>query len=173
MDKKAFSRMVLILAAAVMGVLAGSGLAERNVSAQSVAQEQNQAAVQSSWGALELFRSDLERAGFYQVKYPEWGTTVQLKAAAPLRVTRAQKDYLELRSPDGRETISYHFTDGRLVRTASGKGAQVLLQKVTYFNMQQVLDGAVVNVAFSVGVFDAKRPASDVHFFGHFRRVGA
>ncbi len=165
MNFHALSRLVLILAVATVGMIAGNELGQQQAqSAQASSMEQNMSAVQAALGVLDMLKSDMQRAGFAERNFPEPDVTVALTRNAPLELVEAGRDCLVFRSPDAQENISYRIEGQRLVRTASGQ-TKVLLQKVGYFNIQRVLDGTAVNLAFSL------ESGVELHFAERFQRA--
>ena len=156
---------------AIISLIAGTQLNEViRTGAQAKARESSFAAVQAAWGVVDLLRTDLQRAGYYENSTSKPGLHVKMTHSSPLKV-KVASDVLVFQTVDGREIIVYRFVNGQLFRT-SGQNPKTVLDRIADFGFQQALDGQVINVSFSVGVSPEYEVSSSVlHFTGRFRRA--
>lgn len=156
---------------AIVSLVAGTQLNEVvRTGSQAKARESSFAAVQGTWRVIELLRTDLQRAGYYENSSSKPGLQVKMTHPSPLKV-KVASDVLVFQSPDEQEMIVYRFVNGQLLRTA-GRDPKIVLDKITDLGFQQALDGKVLNVTFTIGVAPEYDVASSVLCFtGRFRRA--
>ena len=166
-----FKTFVIMIGVSIVSLIAGTQLNQAVYgSAQAKARESSFAAVQAAWGVVDLLRTDLQRAGYYENSSSKPGLHVKMTHPSPLKV-KVASDVLVFQSADGQETIVYRFVNGQLFRS-SGQNPKIVLDRIADFGFRQVLDGQVINVTFSVGVSPEYEVSSSVlHFTGRFRRA--
>lgn len=165
-------KIAILMAVAIVGVAIGTQVNETiHGNTQAEARESSFATVQSTWRVVELLRTDLQRAGYYETSSaPVAGLNVKMSHPSPLKV-KVANDVMVFHSPNGQETIVYRFVNGQLFRS-DGQRAKIVLNGIADFGFRQALDGEMINVNFSVGVapeYDV--PSSVLCFTGRFRRA--
>jgi len=171
MRSGSFRTFAIITGIAIISLVAGTQLNEvvRTVS-QAEARESSFAAVQGTWRVVELLRTDLQRAGYYETTGTGPGLNVKMSHSFPLNV-KVANDVLVFHSADGQEVIVYRFVNGQLFRS-DGKKSKIVLDRIADFGFRRALDGEMINVNFSVGVSPEYHVSSSVLCFsGRFRRA--
>ncbi len=161
----------IITGVAIISLLAGTQLNEVvRTGSQAEARESSFAAVQATWRVVELLRTDLQRAGYYETAGTVPGLNVKMSHSSPLNV-KVASDVLVFHSADGKEVIVYRFVNGQLFRS-DGKKSKIVLDRIADFGFRRALDGEMINVNFSVGVAPEYDVSSSVLCFtGRFRKA--
>jgi len=166
-----FRTFAIMVGVGIVGVVAGTQLNEIvRTASQAKAHESSYAAVQSTWRVVEMLRTDLQRAGYYETASATKGLNVKMRHDSPLTV-KVANDVMVFHSPDGQEIIIYRFVNGQLFRS-DGRKSKIVLDRIADFGFRRALDGQMINVTFSVGVapeFDVS--SSALCFTGRFRRA--
>src|SRR5258706_11807373 len=156
---------------AIVSLVAGTQLNEIvRTSSEAKARESSFATVQATWRVIELLRTDLQRAGYYETASTVPGLNVKISHPSPLTV-KVANDVLVFHSPNGREVIVYRCVNGQLIPSA-GEKSKIVLDRIADFGFRRALDGEVINVTITVGVspeFDVS--SSTLCFTGRFRRA--
>jgi hypothetical protein len=164
--------LVLLLIVLVCGILVGQGLTQRNMSAEQLSSREHElAAIQAARGAMDMIKSDLERAGYAETIPPSTAVAVRVKhpASDELIVAPSTGQSLSFRSSDGRESVAYEMEGHRLVRIIAGE-RRVLLQDARDFKVRPVNDGQSLNIAFwiPVGGRAGDPQVTQAAMYGHF-----
>jgi len=146
--------LLVVLAALLCGLVLGEIMTEKTMLVvQASSRELELAALQSAQGAMKLITYDMERAGYAEalpMKTPE----IVVHFNERLRLEQADTGSMVFRSMDGRTTITYTQEGSRLIRESRGRENErlILLEHAKGFEAQQLQNGRVVNLAFSIPV---------------------
>ena len=168
--KTRFSPFVFLVAT-LIGLLAGGAIITKNMQvAEAASREQGLAAIQAARGAMDIVKTDMERAGYAETRPASNDVAVRVSHSDTLQLTKAFAQTLAFRTPEGSEIV-YEFDNGKLTRANSGE-RQVLLENARDFKVQPVNDGETVNLAFWVPVGQPSgSKTSQAPAYAHFVRA--
>ena len=160
MKGRRFNTSLLVITLS-FGILAGAAFTEKSKRYNaSASREQMLAAIQTVRGAMDMIKSDMERAGYIETIPTDRIVAMRLSSPDPMELLKATPASLEFRVPGQAETIKYEMQGTKLVRSV-GNRSLVLLQNARDFRVAAT-DGAV-NVAFAIPVDQTTAPV-----YAHF-----